>query len=246
MDSKRPLSLFCFPHAGGDATSYGHRWRGVDDRINIEPVQLPGHGIRLTEAPFRNLDELVSHSIEQMHHSISTPENRILFGHSFGALAAFETALRCTDRGTRPAALIVSGRNGPGVAHRAPRTPHGSAMLHSLSDEELVTALRELDGIPGELERDPELLALFLPAVRADLGMAESYQPVRHVRVPCPIAVLAAENDPMIDAEGLAQWSEATDSQHVALSVSGGHMTVGEPAFGGRVTAAIDALGLFD
>ncbi|MDA3647907.1 alpha/beta fold hydrolase [Saccharopolyspora indica] len=239
----QPLTLFCFPHAGGSATAY-RPWRALfDDRVELRPLELPGHGALMSQPLLENIGDLVSHLVREMlvqiaDHNVS---RYALFGHSLGSLLAFETALRLRPE-PRPAALVVSGRNAPSVPHRAPRTPHGTAHMAGLPDDDLVVALRELDGIPPVVEHNRDLLELFLPALRTDLRIAETYQPRPGVRVECPIAVIGAEDDPMTDAPGLAEWSAATTARTASRTVSGGHMAVQKPEFCRSVVDALESL----
>ncbi|MFD0392613.1 thioesterase II family protein [Streptomyces nogalater] len=90
-----------------------------------------------------------------------------LFGHSMGAMVAFETA-RLLENAT-PAVLFLSGRQGP-TAERA-------ETVHLDDDARLIEEVMRLDGTDAAVFQDEELLQLVLPALRADYRVVETYRP---------------------------------------------------------------------
>src|SRR5207344_936510 len=93
-----------------------------------------------------------------------------LFGHSMGALAAFEMARELRRRrGPKPVRLLVSGA-------RAPQRPNPDPPLRHLADREFLDEVkRRYDGIPGAVLENPELVELLLPCLRADFHLVETY-----------------------------------------------------------------------
>src|SRR3546814_15606287 len=87
----------------------------------------------------------------------------VFFGHSMGALVAFETARELRRRGLPPPIrLFVSGR-------RAPTVTDGEAPLHGLPAPSLVSQLAlRFRGLPNPPKADPALLTLFVPHIRTN------------------------------------------------------------------------------
>lgn len=211
---ERPTRIFCIPYAGGSAAAYA-RWRTLaDERVDLIPVQLPGRGARIRERPVDRLDRLAAMLAEALGPRLDRPF--ALFGHSMGALLAFETArtLRRTGQ-PLPAALFVSAR-------RAPQRPSRRPPLHQLSDTELIAELRALDGTPPAVLEDEELLGLMLPIVRADLKAVETHDHHPEPPLDCPIRAFGGTRD-SIAPDDLRAWSVQTTRGFALTMFDGGH-----------------------
>lgn len=210
--------LLCLPHAGGSAVMY-HAWRpGLADVARVQPVDLPGHGSRRREPLIDDIGALSRTVADELAPGIDGPY--ALFGHSFGALVAFELAHLLTPLAGAPTALIVSGRN-------APSTPHVRPTLHDAPTTRLLSGVRALEGAMPAVEDSPELQALLLPPLRTDLRMAETYRRPALPRLSCPLYVFAGDLDPLVDEAGLAAWGEETTGRCEVGVVRGGHMMLG-------------------
>lgn len=211
---ERPTRIFCIPYAGGSAAAFA-RWRAVaDERVELIPVQLPGRGARIRERPVDRLDRLAAMLAEALGPRLDRPF--ALFGHSMGALLAFETARTLRRTGLPvPAALFVSARRAPQRASMRPP-------LHRLSDAQLIAELRALDGTPAAVLEDEELLGLMLPIVRADLKAVETHHYEAEPRLDCPIRAFGGTRD-SIAPDDLSAWSEQTTRGFGLTMFDGGH-----------------------
>jgi len=156
----------------------------------------------------------------------------VLFGHSLGALLAFDISHRMLARGRPPALLAVAGRNGPSV-------PSSHAPVHRLSDHEFVGAMHALGGLPAELLRQPELMRLFLPIIRADLRLAELYTRPDVPVLSIPVVAFAGRQDPMTDAAGMLTWARETTGVCELVFLEGGHFFLGSREFERQFTERI-------
>jgi medium-chain acyl-[acyl-carrier-protein] hydrolase len=113
------------------------------------------------------------------------------FGHSMGALVAFEVSHERRKRGlSLPTRLIVSGR-------RSPTVPNMEPPLHGLSDRLFVSELvRHYGGIPKVILDDPELLALFVPVLKADFAVFETHHHAERTPLDCAISLYGGKDDP--------------------------------------------------
>lgn len=223
MLSAPPLPrLLCLPHAGGSAVTF-HAWRRrFTGHVRVTPVELPGHGTRRGEPLVRDIGPLADRLAGELAGTLSGPY--LLFGHSFGALVAFELAHRLRDLGAgEPLALVAGGRNAPAV-------PHTREPLHDAPADRLARGLRALQGTLPGVAQDPELLEVFLPPLRADLRMAETYRRPAVPRLSCPVLAVAGDLDPVVDEAGLAAWQDETDGPFRIERVRGGHMILDSPA----------------
>jgi medium-chain acyl-[acyl-carrier-protein] hydrolase len=196
--------LLCFPHAGAGASVFRTWSRHVDPRIEVCPVQLPGREDRITERPFTRIQPLVQATADVLGPHLDLPF--ALFGHSFGAIVAFELARELRRRGAEPpAVLLVSG-------HRAPQLPLRRIFVADQPDEVVIARLRELNGTPQRLLDEPELLEQFLTVVRADFTVCDQYvyQPERPMQ--CPIVAFGGTRDHLLVAGDLEAWRMQTRS----------------------------------
>jgi surfactin synthase thioesterase subunit len=216
---RRPLAtlrLFCLPYAGGGASTYNGWPAGLPDSIETCAFALPGRERRLREPPLTALPELVEALVAVIARNADEPF--ALFGHSMGALVAFELARALQRRGLRaPAALFVS-------AHRAPQQPRTELPLRLLPDAELIEALRRRYGaIPPEVAREPSFLRLLLPLWRADFTLIETYEYLEEPPLDCPLSVFAGSADPFTRDDDLELWRRQTTSTFRLRTLPGDH-----------------------
>ena len=181
------LRLFCLPFAGGGASIY-RPWRGaVPEDIEICPVQLPGRENRIKEPLFTALSPLVEDLITALLPFLDRPFG--FFGHSMGAMIAYETVWRLQEtHGLAAAHLLVSGRRAP---HIPPKQDAGS----HLSDDEFMEKIGSLNGTPPQVLRNRELMKLLLPVMRADFEVNNIHVPRDRRPVRCPLTVYGGRED---------------------------------------------------
>lgn len=205
------VALYCFPHAGGGTGEYV-RWLDGLPGVWACGVQPPGRGSRLFEPAFTRMTELVDAIVS----AVTFTAPFVLFGHSLGGLVAFEVTRALRERGEpQPQRLIVSGCGDPLTAARGPA-------LCSLGDAELLSQIERLGGpLPAELRADPELLAITLAGLRADLEVIEtySYRPERPLE--CPVTVVVGADDGR--AARAAEWRDHTAGRIDLHVLPGGH-----------------------
>ena len=207
--------LFCLPHAGAGVAEY-YRWKRILlQSAAVCPIRLPGRERRLSEPFIPDAKLLVTEILTAIQNYLAAPY--AIYGHSMGAILAYELATQIAAAGLPPPiCLIVSGRNAPQLepAHRD---------LHLLDDEAFLAALRErFGGSQDEVLAVPELRELFLPILRADLKLVETY-PVSTGKLTCPIAAFAGTEDHSVSDSGLEGWSEATSATVITHRFPGDH-----------------------
>jgi len=216
------VRLLCLPHAGAGAASY-HAWgAGLAPDIAACPVQLPGRESRVLEQPYRRMDDLLTELPGAIGHMLDAPY--AVFGHSMGALVAFELVRRIRGSGWPPPLhLFVAGCHAPHLSCAGPT-------LHDLPACELAEALRALGGTPRQVLDDPALLQAIAPLLRADFSMHETYQYVAGPPLDVPITAFAATADWRASRDQLAAWSRHTSKGFQLYLLPGGHFAVLEHA----------------
>jgi len=207
--------LVCFPHAGASTMTY-NSWRAVlAGQFDVSIVDPPGRIGRPDENPASTMAELLSSMGQRAEPRLRPPF--LLYGHSLGALVAFELARTLTAQGRAPALLVVSGRNGPSVGA-------ATTDIHNLPDSDLLHAVDQLDRSMPALQDNPELAELFLPVLRADLRLAETYGYHADRPLSCPILSIQGEDDPVVTRPGVATWAAETTGHCTFSWLPGEHL----------------------
>jgi medium-chain acyl-[acyl-carrier-protein] hydrolase len=210
------LRLFCFPHAGGGASLFRLWNEGLPPTVEVCGAQLPGRESRWKEPLTERLEPLLDAFVPAVQAWLDTPF--ALYGHSMGALVAFEVARELRRRGLPgPKHLLVSGR-------RAPDLPDPTPPIRWLDDEAFVDAMvQQYDGIPDAIRRDREMLQIFLPILRADISVIETYRWREEAPLECPISVFAGLDDRSVDFRQLEAWRRFTTGEFRLEFLPGGH-----------------------
>ncbi|MFE7409388.1 thioesterase II family protein [Streptomyces laurentii] len=198
------IRLFCLPYAGGSASAY-RAWSGLaPDRVRVHPLELPGRGTRWGETPVARMPLMTESLADALAEHLDRPYG--LFGHSMGALIAFELTRTLRAKGLPlPRHLFVSGSN-------APDLPRTRRPIHTAPDTEVVEELRFLGGTPAELLEDPALMKLVLPALRADFSLLETYRYQAQSPLPMPMIVFGGDRDPLVKSGQLHRWLRQTSA----------------------------------
>jgi pimeloyl-ACP methyl ester carboxylesterase len=90
-DSGSRVRLFCFPYAGGGATTY-FSWPSLlrPKEVDACCIQLPGRDTRFSEMPIAVMDQLTAQICDGIEPYLDLPFS--FFGHSMGTLISFEVA----------------------------------------------------------------------------------------------------------------------------------------------------------
>ncbi|MFI2765515.1 thioesterase II family protein [Streptomyces echinatus] len=213
------IRLACFPHAGGSASFFFNTSRALSPAIDVFAVQYPGRMDRHTE-PF--VDDM-SRLADQVTDSLLPFTDRplALFGHSMGATLSFEVARRLERRGVSPRALVVSGRPAP---HRL-----RERTLHLGTDEQLVAEITRLNGTLPSFLDDEDLLHMWLPVIRNDYKIIETYRYEPGPPLNVPLFAHVGLADPKAKVEDVRVWAEHTTGPFELHTHPGGHFYLAAP-----------------
>ncbi|GGZ16199.1 pyochelin biosynthetic protein PchC [Streptomyces inusitatus] len=210
------ILLYCFPYAGGNATFY-HPWTALLPRhVGLHAIQLPARQDLLDVPPFRRMDDLAS-AAARLVAEHARGRRHLFLGHSMGAVLAFETARRLRRDGRElPELIALSGAR---AAHRERRLP----LFEGLDDDELLTAVEQLGGIPPQIAASAELRPLIVPAIRADFALLADHRHRAEPPLECAAAVFGGTADDLVPAEDLHAWGEHFTGPVTVEQFPGGH-----------------------
>jgi surfactin synthase thioesterase subunit len=212
------LKVFCVPYAGVGASAF----RGWADRfaadVEVTYIQLPGRESRLRETPIASIPAAARALAAAMEPALDCPY--AMFGHSLGAVVAFETVRDLRRRGIpEPTHLFVS-------ASRAPQLSWPHPTMGQLDD---LSFLREIDSryggtVPRQVMESAELRELFVPSLRADLRALEAYELTDGPPLRCAISAFAGTADPSVSAPTIEEWRCQTTGRFRFRTIEGGHL----------------------
>jgi medium-chain acyl-[acyl-carrier-protein] hydrolase len=209
------LRLICFPHAGAASYVYRQWIAHLPPHVELWGVHPPGRGERIRERPFHRIEPLVTALMD--HLPLDELHPFAFFGHSVGALVAFELTRRLhRERVIVPRHLFASG-------YRAPDLPMRRPPLHDAPRERFVRALERYGGIPRDVLDNAEMMELLLPAIRADFELAETYACDCREPLPCSITCYGGTEDDEAREEDLRGWQHYTDASFALQIFEGNH-----------------------
>ncbi|WP_433574452.1 thioesterase II family protein [Nocardia brasiliensis] len=212
------ITLYCLPHAGAGASGFLEWRRLLPVEFSVIPLQPPGREMRFRERPFDQVDPLVDDLLDAMADRWCAPF--ALFGHSMGAIIAYELARRLSADGRHvPTHLFVSGR-------RAPQAPARTPLIHEADDVEFARTVRSLGGTPEKVLADETLRAPLFALLRADFAVNETYRHRPGPRLDLPVTVFGGTADPKVAPSELPAWRDCVAGPFAVHLIPGGHFFV--------------------
>jgi surfactin synthase thioesterase subunit/acyl carrier protein len=200
--SQAQMRLFCFPYSGAGASLFRDWSQAVRPNLQVCPVQLPGREERIEESPVEQLTFLIEELIAELQAFLDMPF--AFFGHSFGALVSFELA-RTLRRKNLPQPIHLFASGSP-----APQTPIPVMSIHQLPDDEFAETLRQLGGTPESILKNPEFARVYLPPLRADIKILETYVYNTESPLDSPITVFSGKQDSLVSQNDASAWRDQT------------------------------------
>lgn len=213
------MILFCLPYAGGSEAIY-YKWKKfLDPSIELVPLALKGRGKRFSENFYKNLDEAVDDIFENIKDRI-VEEDYAIYGHSMGSLLAYELYYKMSKLKLRkPIHIFFSGYKPPSIIKKRENT-------YALPDNDFIQKLMKLGGTPVEVMDNQVLLQIFLPIIRSDFEMLESYNYVkRKNKIECDVSILNGNQDSISLKEILA-WKNHVCGGFNIYNFDGNHFYI--------------------
>ncbi len=214
-NSQARLRLFCFPYAGAGASIFQQWSDELPSEIELCAIQLPGRESRLRESPLTRLKPVIQTLVPLLESYLDLPF--ALFGHSMGALLSFELVRELRRQNCPlPVHLFVSGRN-------APQLPDLKPPIHRLPDSQFIEKIKGFNGTPKEILQDQKLMQQYLPALRADFAILETYFYANEPPFDFPITAFGGLEDLQVSQAELTAWEKQTKAEFNLQMFAGDH-----------------------
>ncbi|MBV9822495.1 MAG: thioesterase [Actinobacteria bacterium] len=209
--------VLCLPFAGAGASAFRRAQEYPAEHVRIVPLQLPGREERFGEEALTDAASAVDDLLPVALDLVAGSPAVAVFGHSLGAVLAFELAHRLRQL-PQPdlVRVFVSGSPGPWTRREVRAT--------GLTDEDFLHQVRGFAGYRHPALEHPELREMLLPALRADVEMHENYLAQPGQLIDVPIISIRGGEDELVSAEQAAEWQAATTAGCRLVEVSGNHM----------------------
>lgn len=227
------MRLYCFAHAGGTAATFAQWGRLLAPDIEVYAVEQPGHGTRMNEEPLTDVAEMARAILPDLIDMQSDRLPFAFYGHSLGAVVAYELALAmCHNERKAAGSSYTPSERWPQLTLQhlfvgAVRAPHLPPVLPPVSHldqaEFLITVQQRYGGISDAVLAEPELLEMILPPLRADFAAYEAYFHADRQRLTCPVTAFAGSLDPVVRSESVAAWADHTSGPFRFHTVPGDH-----------------------
>jgi len=173
-------------------------------------VRYPGRSTRMKEPNATDARHIASAVVDAIKKA-GPPMQTVLFGFSFGAIIAYETAALLCKKGMAPLGLCVASAEHPWWEGRKYGVGPDGGPTKDTSDEAYEQVLKDKGGTDVILS-NPDMKKMYLPVIRADMLMEEAYgaAPPQNDYLPCPIVVFRGKSCPIIPREAVDPWLEFT------------------------------------
>ena len=209
------VRLFCLPFAGGGASVYRGWGKELAPAIEVCPIQLPGRENRFSETAHRDIATLAPAIARQLQFYLDKPY--LVYGHSMGALLAFEVLRILQQKGQPLPEVAVLG------AHRAAHLPPKRQPMSELDDDAFIAKLTTFGGFPKEVLDSKELLQFVMPTLRADFALCDGYAHEPGEALDCPLVMVAGQHDQEVGPADMQAWQVHTVHPARLVTLDAGH-----------------------
>ncbi|MEV6771195.1 alpha/beta fold hydrolase [Nocardia sp. NPDC051030] len=217
--------LLVFPHAGAGASAYRVFAKTLAEQFDVVVFQYPGRQDRAREAAAETLPEIAAGAFAAFRDSAhNTGVPITIFGHSMGAIVAFEFARLAEAAGLSVRLVAASSAAAPSLIADLPG--------HPTEDEELLDHMSALNGTGADVMASRDVLRMALPVMKADYRAFDAYSCAADIALQAPILVLGGDEDEFVAPRALYAWEAHSRSGIEVTLFAGGHFYLNDHVHG--------------
>lgn len=209
--------FLAFPYAGVGASFYYSWQKLLQDVCQVWAVQLPGREERMGDGYYTDIKEVAELVVQQIE-NVKCPI--VIYGHSMGTKIAYEVERRLEVLHKDVKLIIVSGCGIP--------TEEEPEFIAHLPDDVFIEKVMGYNGIPTELAEDKEIVKFFLPTLRADFVLSESYKCEELNRGNVPVRAMGGTEDTEADENAMKKWKKLNPENFEYKMYEGSHFFIKE------------------
>lgn len=215
--------MFVFPHSGGFGYQYNFFKQYSFD--NISEVFTYDYPRNLRENDNRTVERVFSDRVNNavkwiLEHDISSG-NYVIFGHSLGALIAYEAGIKIkNDYGLIPRTVVMSSQNPPVCFQQTKKQLSGI-------DIDINDFLLMLGGMNRNISKETESMKFYMRLLNDDLNLIKTYEPSIVVgnAMLDDMLIFYSDNDPVIDMKQWKYWDRCA-LNHKIFFYEGNHFYI--------------------
>jgi surfactin synthase thioesterase subunit len=212
----KAFQLFMLPFGGGNETSYAKFESYLDSSITMVNGEAPGKGRRIKEPLLKNIYLIAEEYYRQFKPLIKEPY--AIYGHSMGAYLTHIITQRIReDNLPLPKHLFLTSKIAPSRNYNKKRSV--------MTNEQFITHLKELKGMPDAVLNNEELLQIFLPVIRTDFDAIDNYKYIAQRPYPVDMTVICGSNENVPDDQ-LTDWQKETSGEFHFSRWEGDHFWI--------------------
>ena len=210
------IQLLVLPHAVGSLGSY-IKFKKIKN-LNLINYELPGRGTRFGES-IKDMSQITNEAIEYIDFS----REYILFGHSMGALIAYEICCAIEEGNfPKPIKIILSGQNPP-------------VFNEELNDfkmftiDESINYFGEMGGTSKEVLNNTEMMDIYTDILNKDLLFLNQYlKKFQFKKIETDLEIWFGKEDESLSTKNRSNWKNFTNGKCDFLQFEGGHFYINE------------------
>ncbi|GKX65194.1 thioesterase II family protein [Inconstantimicrobium mannanitabidum] len=213
------MILFCLPYAGGSEAIYFEWKKYLDPSIKLHPIELKGRGKRFNEPFYENIQEAVEDIFNNIKDKIEYDEYAI-YGHSMGSLLAYELYYKIDAMQVKkPKHIFFSGYKAPNILRKKEN-------IYTLPNYDFMNKVIEFGGTPEDVINNKELLDLFIPILKNDFKILETYEYIeKEKKIQCDISILNGKQD-SITLKDILAWNKHGGAKCRIYEFDGNHFFI--------------------
>lgn len=220
VNGENGINLLCFAYPGGSASNFAPWKKLINEKINLLPILYPGREIRKSDPMQESVALFVDYFVHENQEFFELPY--AFFGYCGGAVLAYEIAVRVKELyGKEPLWGFISSSEAPEYLK--------DSILEFPSEgtrEDVIKYLLGLEMFDENIIRNNVFLDYYIPMLRADCKMLETYNYQVHDKFQCGFDVWLGTEDKNTAYEKAKKWERYTYGSIKIEEIEGGHFFV--------------------